>query len=306
MKIRYYLFLVTLLAYGCNAQNSITTNKIFRTKDNLFGVKSQKGNLLIDSIYKHIRIVSDYEKTILPNNENRERINQLEYYLVSNSSNQKAIFDKDGELVFDFVACLNIIIDQHTRTAIVTKEIKANTRPRSYLHHLNGELLLENSYENIAYISNSDLIALIVEDGQNDEFYLFNPFEKNMLGPFDHFNIYNEDMSPFRMKESDFDKYQKLNIIKVRREVDNDYIWGIVDSKGYEILPVEYRNLNVFLEQDKNHPAFRRALKPEGVEFFFKGAHISKPSTLIYFDNNFVKYEFKSSVEKGEYRIEKM
>ena len=150
------------------------------------------------------------------------------------------------------------------------------------------------------------MIALIVEDGQNDEFYLYNPFTKKKLGPFDHFNIYNEDISPVGMNELDFEKYKKLNLVKVRREVDNDYIWGVIDSKGIEILPMEYRNLEMFSEQHKSHPAFKKAVKPEGVDFIFKGAHISKPSTSIYFDNNFVKYEFKSSVIKGEYRIEKM
>ena len=89
--------------------------------------------------------------------------------------------------------------------------------------------------------------------------------------------------------------------------MDNDYIWGMVDSKGNSILPLEYKNLKLILEADKNHPAFKQAIKPEGVDFIFKGTQISKPSKLIYFDSNLEKYEFKIiSVDKREYRIEKI
>jgi len=307
MKIRFHLILITLLAFGCNAQNSVTTNEIIRTENNLFGVKSKNGKLIIDSIYKRIEVIYNHQKLMLPPNEKKRLPQQLEYYLVSNSNNQKGLFDKNGKMVFGFMDCQNIILDEHTQTVVVNVKEKPNTPPRSYLYNVKGDLLFDTSYENIGFISNSDLITLVVEDGRNDEYYLYNPFTKNKIGPIDHFNIYNEYSSSFGMKASDFEKYKKLNIVTIRREVDNDYIWGMIDSKGNEILPIEYKNLSIITERHTNHPAFKRAVKPDGVEFILKGAHISKPSTSIYFDSNFDKYEFKTiSIPKGEYRIEKM
>lgn len=308
MKTGFYQFLLVLLVFGCNTQNSVTTNKIVTTKDNLYGVKSKEGKLLIDSIYEEIRIVHDFEKLILPPIESRQGLEQQEYYLVSNSGNQKALFNKDGSLVFNFQDCSGIIVDQHTKTIVTTSERSSKKQARSYLYNMNGELLLDASYENIAFISHSDLIALIAEEGPNDEFYLYNPFEKKKLGPYDHFNVYNEDSSPpLGMEESEFEKYKRLGIINVRKEVNNDYIWGIIDAKGNEILPLEYKNLRIFTNQDKNHLAFKNAIKPEGVEFIFKGSHPSKRSTSIYIDSDFVIYEHKTiSVENRAYRIEKM
>ena len=122
MQIRIYLFLITLLAFGCNAQNSVTTNEIFRTKDNLFGVKSKAGKLLIDSVFEEIRLIYPHEKKMLPPKENSMGLKPPEYYLVSNSTKQKALFDKDGVLVFDFMDCEGIILDEHTRTVAVTKQ----------------------------------------------------------------------------------------------------------------------------------------------------------------------------------------
>ena len=172
MKVSVYLFLMTLLALGCQAQNSVKSNEIFSTKENLFGVKSKEGKLLIDPIYEWIRVVLDHERLTLPPIGNRQGAKELEYYLARNASNQKAIFNQDGDLLFGFVDCQGLIIDQHTQTVVVTKEIQANTRPRSYLYQVNGDPIFDDSFENIAYINNSDLIVLIAEDGPNDELYL--------------------------------------------------------------------------------------------------------------------------------------
>ena len=294
------------MTFGCNAQNSVSTNEIFSTEGIKVGVKSKEGKILIEPIYKHIRILMNHDKLTLPPKEGREGTKNLEYYLVSNSDNQKALFDKNGKVVFDFCDCVNIVVDQYTQTAVISKKIPNYKQPRSFLHKLNGGLLFESSFENIAYINNSNLIALIAQDSPDEEFYLFNPFSKKKIGPFDHFNIYSKDMSPFGLSEMEFEKSSNLNTITIRKEVDNDYIWGMIDFDGKEILPMEYRYLQLFLTQEKKHPSFKRADKPEGIDFLFRGTLGNKPSKSILFDSNFDKYEFKISPRKGEYKIEKM
>jgi hypothetical protein len=308
MQIRIYLFLITLSAFGCNAQNSVTTNEIFRTKDNLFGVKSKAGKLLIDSVFEEIRLIYPNEKKMLPPKENSMGLKPPEYYLVSNSTSQKALFDKNGDLVFDFTDCEGMIVDEYTQTVVVTKQVPEHTQARSLLYSIDGALLMDTTYEHIAFIKHTDLIALVVEEGPKTEIYLYNPFEQKKLGPFDHFNIYNEESNlPMGMEASDFEKYRKLNVITVRREVDNDYIWGMVDAKGNEILPLSYKGIKILSSSDKSHPAFKRAIKPEGVDLIFKSALVSNPSVAIYFDSDLVQYEFKTiSVSEGKYSIEKM
>lgn len=286
------LHFLILFFFSCNAQHSVTTNEIIRTDENLFGVKSKEGKQLIDPIYKSIRVVRDFEKLKLPPSEGIHRQKQLEYYSVTNTDKQQAIFDKNGKLIFGFMDCLNMVIDPHTQTVVITKKTPANPKPRSHLYHINGKLVFDTSYENIGFISYSDLIVLVAEDSPNEEFYLYNPFTKNKLGPYDHFNIFNEDSRLMGIKDSELEKYKKLNVITVRKEIENEYHWGMIDAKGKEILPLEYKKITILLQRHKNHPAFKNAKKPEGVDLIFTGSHISKPSTAIYFDSNFKKYEF--------------
>ncbi|MEM7105200.1 MAG: WG repeat-containing protein [Bacteroidota bacterium] len=307
MRTRYYLLLITLLSIGCNPRNSVTTNEIILNQDNLSGVQSKNGKLLIDSIYKQIRTVQNHEKLLLPPMEDRIYPDVPEYYLVSDQNNQKALFDKNGALVFGFIDCFNIVIDQHTQTIVVSTETSNNVKPGKFLYNTNGDLLFETQFDNIGYISNADLIVLFAKDTGNKEFYLYNPFSKKKLGPYDHLNIYNEDNRLLEgMKESVFETIKTLNIITVRKEKDNDYLWGMINSKGNEVLPLEYRNLRLILEQDRNHPAFKKAAKPGDIEFIFTGSHFSKPSTAIFFDSNFSEYELKMKLgETMEHRIEK-
>lgn len=263
--MRILLFIATLFAFSCNAQNSITANEVIVTKDGLFGVISKNGKLLIDSVYSEIKVLPGFEQILLPPRESRQMTSRPAYYLVINSNGQKALFDQNGELIVDFITC-----------------------------------------KYIAFITHSDLFALIVADSPNEEFYLYNPKTKKKLGPFDHFNIFNEDMSTFGFTASEAERLQKLNIITVRRKVENDYLWGMIDAKGNEILPLAYRNFATMTESDKRHPVYKKASKPEGVEFIFRATHISNPSTIIYFDSNFDQYQMKSIIEKGEYRFEKL
>ena len=167
---------------------------------------------------------------------------------------------------------------------------------------------MDTSFKYIAFIEHSDLIALVVEEGAKTEIYLYNPFEQKKLGPFDHFNIYNEGSNlPMGMEASDFEKYKKLNVLTVRREENNDYIWGMVDAKGNEILPLSYKGIQILSASDKNHPAFKKAIKPEGVDLIFKAVQVSNPSVAIYFDSDLVQYELKViSISEGKYSIEKI
>lgn len=302
MKLLINLLVIILMAFGAHAQNAISTNEIFKTEDNLFGVKSQNGKVLIDAIYKEIRIAKTFEKLVLPPVEGRPELSPLGYYLVKSTNQQKALFDSNGKLIFAFTDCSNLVFDQHTQTVV-----KA-TQAGSYLYNIKGELLTESPYKKIAFINHSDLIVLIAAEGSNKEFYLYNPFERKKIGPFDHFNVYNAaSPTPWGIEPTAFDNYKKLNIIAVRREVDNDYLWGVIDIEGHEVLPMEYRNLKLFSKSQQEHPAYKQATKPEGVEFLFRGAHLSKPSTSIYFDRKWTKYEFKTiEGETRSYRIEKM
>jgi hypothetical protein len=295
--------MIMLTSFGC--QHSVKTNEIIRTENRLFGVRAENGHLLIDTVYRQIRVLDNRAKLTLPPIESPQSIEVLEYYIVSGTSGRKAIFDKNGKIFFDFVDCAALQFDEHTQS-VVTVIKQADHRQRSYLYNTKGELQFETSFEDIGFISHSDLIALIVEQGSNDEFYLYSPFTKKKLGPIDHFNIFNKDMSTFMMEESDLEKFQKLNIVTVRKEVDNEYVWGVIDASGNEILPIEFINLRMITTKDKQHPAFKRATKPAGVDFIFSGKQISNPSVQIYFDENFVKYEFKISPRKGEYKIEKV
>lgn len=288
MTIRILFGLMLIINFACNAQNSITTNKIVKAKNNKFGVKSESGTLLIDTIYGGISFLyNGGRKTLPPNNKATNR--PIEYYVVGNELNQTAIFDKNGKKIFDFVECFQLEVDEHTKTIVAINKLKDN-QLRSTLYEFGGKQIFDTTFENIGYINNSDLIALIVEDGQNDEFYLYNPFTKVKLGPYSHFNIYNEDSSPpLGMEKEDFNKYSSLNLITVRQNLGNEYIWGLIDMKGNELLPVEYTYFRVIGEDMKKN-FIDRASKPEGVDFLFYAYLFNDKSKLLFFDKKMEKY----------------
>jgi hypothetical protein len=305
MKRILFLISITLLVVACKSQNSVTTNEIIKSKGNLYGLKSNNGSLLIDTIYNKINLLNDNLKLTLPSNDKIQNPTTFAYYIVNDIEGKNAIFDKDGKLIFPFMDCSSLQIDNKTQSVVATKK-DIDNRTRKYLYNLEGELQLEANYKDIAFIRNTDLLALISNDGQNKEYYIYNSSNKKKLGPFDHFSIYNETMSSFAMQDSDFERLKKLNLITIRNEIDNEYQWGIIDLNGDEILPMEYRSLKKVLEQDRNHPAFKKAVKPVGVDFVFTGKHISDLSKPIYFDTNFIKYQFIISVKEGVYEFKKL
>jgi len=279
---------MVIIPFGCTSQNTVTTNEIVKTSGNKLGVKSKSGKMLIDTIYDGISNFYNLGRKTFPPNNNRYE-DPVEFYLVRKELSQFAVFDKDGNKVFDFADCFQIEVDAHTRTVVKIVRQEDNIL-RSYLYGFDGKQIFETSFENIGYINDSDLIALIVEDGQNDEFYLYNPFTKNKMGPYSHFNVYNKDSSPpMGMEKVDFKNYNSLNVISVRQNAGNKYKWGFIDMKGNEIFPVEYKYFRV-IEEGVVTRFIDRASKPEGVEFLFYSYLFNDRSKMILFDENMGKY----------------
>lgn len=293
------MLLMILLSMSCKAQHSVTTNQIVQTNDFYFGVASENGVLLIDTIYRQVSVIHNTGRQTLPPSETWRTPTPWEYYLVRNADNQKAIFDSNGKMVFDFIDCLQLQLDIHTKTVVKTDMLE-NHRMRSSLYTFDGELLFDTTFENIGYINNSDLIALIAEDGANEEYYLFNPFTNKQLGPYTHFNIYNQDSAPtLGMKEQDFDDYKTLNLITVRITKDNDYIWGVVDMEGNEVLPINYRYIRI-IGNDIRERFIGRAEKPDDVKFLFYAYNTNDRNTMLLFDKNMTAYEYDHESRKIE------
>lgn len=306
--IASFIFILTLLAsFDCRAQTSTRTRQIVKSLNHLFGVMSKTGELIIDTIYGRINIIDENSKRILPVSDKPLTSEITDYYLVTDVENRKAIFDSNGKILFDFIECTSLQLDTETNSVVLVR-LESNKQLRSYLYELDGQLVFKENFESIAFIKGSNLIALIVEDGAQDEYYIYNKATGNKIGPFDHFNIYNRNSQlPIGMQLEEFVKYQKLNVVAVRKLVNKDYLWGIYDLNGNEILPIEFKNLRMFSEADRKHFAFRSAKKPEGVDFIFKCSHFSNSSVAIYFDRNFAKYEHRTiSIPKREYIIEKI
>jgi hypothetical protein len=306
--IASYIFIVTLFAsYDCRAQNSTRNNQIVKSQNHLFGVMSQTGELFIDTIYGRINIIDENSKRVLPVSDKPMTSEITDYYLVTDIENKKAIFDSNGKILFDFIDCNSLQLDTETNSVVLI-QLESNKQLRSYLYKLDGHLVFKENFESIAFIKGSNLIALIVEDGAQDEYYIYNNVTGNKIGPFDHFNIYNSNSQPpIGMQLDEFVKYKKLNVIAVRKLVKKDYLWGIYDLNGNEILPIEFKNMRMLSEADRKHIAFRSAKKPEGVDFLFKCSHFSNSSVAIYFDCNFAKYEHRTiSIPKREYIVERI
>lgn len=296
MTRKIYVILFCVISFGSYAQNSVKLNKIVTTKNNKMGVISTSGAVLIDTIYDGVSLFFNKGRKTLPPTEKISR-EAVELYLVINN-NEYAVFDKNGLKVFGFEACFQVEVDEHTQTVVKIVKDSLNYL-RSYIFNYNNQMLFDTSFENIGFINHSDLIALIVEDGSNDIFYLYNPFNKLKIGPFSHFNIYNADSSPpLGVKEEHFKKYRLLNFIAVRKSVKGGYLWGVVDLNGKELLPMEYKKLVLLGESTKEMIVDRALSKPEGVEFLFYGysSNDSSEDNLFLFDAKLNKYAYDGNL----------
>lgn len=282
---------MVLMAFAGKSQNSVTTNQIFQTSNGKFGIKSKSGELLLDSIYAGIYFFYNGGRKILPPKDKPSK-ELVEYYIVVNDRQEPGVFDKNGKQIFEFTPCFQIEIDHHTKTIVKIVKQEDNSL-RSYLYGFDNQLLFDYSFENIGYINDSDLIALIVEDGQNDEFYLYNPFTKLKLGPFSHFNIFNKDSEPpLGMKGEDFEKYKSLNFITVRQDRDSKYIWGIVNMQGKELLPIEYKSFAYIDATTKERIIEKANSKPEHVEFIFYSYFFKNNLNMMLFDKDLNRYRY--------------
>lgn len=298
MIIRGLIFILLIQVNICEAQHSLKTNKIIRTPSNKSGVVSKSGKLLIDTAYSGIFLFEGKGHKILPPQEVNMTPNyELEYYLVIDTENKLSVFNSNGKKVFGFYECAGLEIDENTKTFVKIVN-EADNRLRSYLYDFNGKLIIEQSFENIGYINNSELIALIAEDGYNDEYYLYNIKTKNKLGPFTHFNIYNKDSSPpLGMDKSDFEKYKKLNIIIVRQKSGNENIWGVVDMTGKELLPIKYDRIAI-LDQSTYDGVIHKANKPVNVNFYFYSYKTNNQHQLLLIDDKLNIYEYDHNLKK--------
>ena len=296
MKTRNIIILLIYFANTCISQNSVQTNRIIRSSSDKIGVVSVSGILLIDTIYLSIGVPYGKGHKILPPQDERVKFDSLiEYYVVTDSERKSAIFDNNGEKIFGFVDCFGLEIDDYTQT--IVKIIKEqDNRLSSYLYGFDGILIFEQSFENIGYINNSHLIALIADDGSNKEYYLYNIKTKSNLGPFTHFNIYNRDSSPpLGLNKNKFEQYTKLNLITTRVQKGNKEVWGAIDINGQELLPSQYQRIvpivNLGWEDKLNsHPQ-----RPINVDFYFYTFRIDDYEKMILLDNKMKKYEYDGS-----------
>ena len=260
------------------------------------GVVSPSGKLLIDTMYQWITLFRDGGRKQLPPNE-RISNEVVEFYSVRNEEGQWAIFDPNGSKLFGFVDCEQLEIDERTQT--IVKVVRQEDYQRfSYLYNFDGELMFPTPFEWVGYIRNSDLIALIAQDGSNEEYYLYNVATKAKLGPYSHFNIFNEQRSPLLgMEEEEFEQYKQLNIITVRQDTLNDYIWGVIDMRGNEVYPLAYKYFRV-IEPDMRKRFIEPAEKPNEVEFLFYSARFGETGQVILFDKNMDRYLLDSVMKK--------
>lgn len=294
MKI--YLLLALLTTAGACTQYSVSTNEIISSADRKMGVVSPSGKLLIDTIYSSVSLFYNGGRKVYPPKEQPTN-DPVEFYLVRNDAGQLAVFDSGGSKHFGFVDAEQIAIDPHTET-IVTTVRGADNRQRSYLYDFDEDLLFERSFEDIAYIKDADLIALIAQDGRIEEYYLYNPFTEEKLGPFTHFNVYNADSSPpLGMDKAAFEPYTRLNVITVRQTEDNDYIWGMFDLQGEQVYPIAYKYFRI-IDEDLRKRFIDRAEKPAEVEFLFYGHFAKETSQMMLFDRHLNRYLLETGLNK--------
>jgi hypothetical protein len=279
----------------CDAQNSIKTNRIIRSSTFKSGVVSQSGKILIDTIYAEIlTFAGKGHKVLPPQRENFKMESEIEYYLVIDTERKYAVFNENGSKVFGFFECSGLEIDEHTKTFVkIVRE--PDNRLRSYLYSFDEKQIFQESFESVGYLDKSDLIALIAEDGQNDEYYLYNIKTKNKLGPYTHFNFYIDVANPpLGMDKESFEKYAKLNIITVRQRKENKDLWGAIDLTGKELLPTKYNGIR-FIDENTER-MIKDAKKPENADFYFTSYEREKRNPLILFDDKMNVYEFDKNL----------
>lgn len=292
MNLRILIFTFFIVVSNCDAQNMFQTNRIISSSTNKAGVVSKSGKLLIDTIYAGIfTFQGDGHKVLPPKENNKYRMkSNIEYYILLDTLKRSAVFDAEGNKIFGFFECEEIEIDVNTKTFVKILKEQDNSL-RSYLYHFNGKQIFDQSFENIGYINNSNLIALIAEDGSNEEYYLYNIKTDRKLGPFTHFNIYNKDASPpLGMNKSAFEKYTALNLIAVRSKQGQNEKWGIIDMSGNELLPLKYDRIS-FIDDETQNRINNNSSDPENVIFYFS-IYQKETRKNLFLDDKMNMYEY--------------
>jgi len=99
------------------------------------------------------------------------------------------------------------------------------------------------------------------------------------------------------MKKENFNEYRKLNIITLRTTHNNDYIWGVIDLQGNEILPIQYKYFRV-IEEGLQKRFIDPADKPKNVNFLFYSYNVDDSKTMLLFDNKMNEYRYDHEDKK--------
>ena len=284
------------------AQQAVLTHQIIQSADHRMGVVDASGHILIDTIYPLVALFPNGGRKVMPDSP-KIPLEPASLYRVRNEAGQWGVFGANGQQIVPFGEADQVEVDVHTRTYVRVIE-QEDHRFRSFLYDFDHNLLFEESFESIGYVLHADLIALIVADGQHTEAYLYNPFTRVKRGPYSHFNIYNAASPPhLGMDEQDFATFRALNVITVRQDAGSTYLWGMLDLQGNMIAPVQYTSLALFTEDYRNHPALRRAKKPDGVELLlYANLREGTTSRTFFFDRDFQRYELINDDPSEPYR----
>ncbi|MBL7802534.1 MAG: WG repeat-containing protein [Saprospiraceae bacterium] len=299
MHFRILFLLSFFSALYCGAQNPSSTEEIFYTSNYKWGVKSKSGKLVIDTIYDRIFVLYENNRLTLPPKDRNQPGPWLNCYIVISREKGTAIFSSSGKILFDFVQCNGLQYDARTQTVVVIKQL-ADNRLRSTLHSMDGRNLFEDDFESIGYVTRSDLIVLIAEDGAKDEFYIYNAKENLRTGPYSHINVFNQDSSPLLgMKEEEFNKFRNLNILTVRKTVDNEDIWGIMNLEGELRVPFSYKRFRI-IDSSMQSTLIDKCQKPDNVEFVFYSYDMNdtNETSLLLFDARLDLYKYDAAERK--------
>lgn len=280
--------------------HSVKTNEIFQNEEGHFGLKARNGKVLIEPTFQNIQVLCDYEKHQLPLTKEPTTPEPMEYYVVLDKTNQRAIFNANGAIIIPFNPYYNVTLNEHTLTAVAAV-MNENNRLRHQLLGSDGMPLFTEDFENIAYIKGTDVIVLIKEDGAKDELYMYNPFTKSKSGPYEAFTIYDEHYDPtMGIASIKFSPLLDFIGVAVRK---GDDTWGMINDKGEVVLPFEFDYIRT-IPEDLRETYIDLSRKPEGINFVLYAARKPAPSTILFFDQLLNEYVF-SRLESGETEIHK-
>jgi hypothetical protein len=290
------IFLFALFAVAnCSAQqpdNIILSNQIFHAPDGKLGVKNAKGDIIIPALYTRMYPYDNLQNPSFSNQQRKPSVFPLPYYIVGANDSMQGVFDQYGKKVFDFIRCYNLQIDPKTNSVVVIQKYKDN-REKSQLYSMNGQCRDTTLYKQIGFMAESDFVIL---ERQKREVYLFHSKTGKKLGPYEHFNYWDEYFN-YRMNPGKKDPHIKGPIGFTVRLKD---VWGLLDTEGNEILPMNYESLWLFTDEERKQPMYINTEKPQGVDIIAYGTTLDHQR--VFFDTKFKTYLLDES-EPGKRRF---